>query len=169
MNQYEAEAIAERLGLKPHPEGGRYIRTYRGDLDIPGHCLPPAFGAARPCSTAILYMLAAGEKSRLHRLRQDELWHFHLGGPLRLLSIDPEGMCHWTILGSDILNGNKVQHVMPAGHWFGAMPAQGCSWTLAGCTVAPGFDFADFELARPGQLENEFPHLAEVIREFQNP
>lgn len=169
MNQSEAEAIAGCLGLTPHPEGGRYARTYRSDLDIPGHCLPPAFGAARPCSTAILYMLTAGEKSRLHRIRQDELWHFHLGGPLRLLSINPQGECAWTILGPDVLNGHKVQHAMSAGYWFGAVPAPGCAWSLVGCTVAPGFDFADVELDRPGQLENLFPHLAEVVREFQGP
>lgn len=136
MNVSAGEIIA-RLGLRPHPEGGHYLETFR---DAPG-----PDGRAR--STAILFLLAKGERSHWHRVDATEIWHFHAGDPLRL-DIDHEGRRIHVSLGPDIFNGEVPQGVVPAGAWQAAETAG--AWTLVGCTVAPGFEFAGFELAAPG-------------------
>jgi hypothetical protein len=130
------DEIVARLGLKPHPEGGRYRETFR---DIPG-----TDGRSR--STAILYLLAEGERSHWHRVDAPEIWHYHAGAPLRL-DIDDGVRRHRIVLGSDILGGETPQGVVPAGAWQAAESTG--AWTLVGCTVAPGFDFTGFELALP--------------------
>ncbi len=159
-------AIIKHFGMRPHPEGGHYVRTYRSAGVISQSALGNRFNGERPCSTAILYLLREGEISRLHRIRQDEIWHFYLGGPLRLPVISPRGELAETCLGRDILAGQYLQYAIPGGHWFAATPAPGSAYTLAGCTVAPGFDFADFELGEEKQLKHAFPHLFPAIREF---
>ena len=123
-----------------------------------------ASGAA--CSTSILYLLQAGERSRLHRIRQDELWHFHLGGPLRLYCLTPDGQELDRILGADILAGQHLLLPMPGGCWFGAEPCPGTDFSLVSCTVAPGFDFRDFELARAACLVRRYPFAKERIEHF---
>lgn len=184
--------LAVRLNLAPHPEGGYYAETYRAAGVIPAVALPPEFGGERNYSTSILYLLTEGDKSRLHRIRQDEVWHFHLGGPLRLVMISPEGVLREVILGPDILSGQLPQFAVPAGCWFGAAPLKveeqselnpaeppeshrrpdgawpprGAGYCLMGCTVAPGFDFADFELADGRELIKSFPAQAALIAEF---
>lgn len=132
-----ADDIIASLGLKPHPEGGHYLETFR---DAPG-----ADGRAR--STAILFLLRNGERSHWHRVDATEIWHYHAGDPLRL-EID-DGRRRTTIaLGPDVLNGEFPQGVVPAGAWQAAETMG--AWTLVGCTVAPGFEFKGFELAPPG-------------------
>lgn len=126
-----------RFGLKPHPEGGHYLETFR---DGPG-----PDGRAR--STAILFLLAKGERSHWHRVDATEIWHYHAGAPLRL-SIDVDGERTDTALGPDVGKGQFPQGIVPAGAWQAAETAG--AWTLVGCTVAPGFDFKGFELAPPG-------------------
>ncbi len=158
--------LAARLNMSPHPEGGYYVETYRAPGHIPASALPPAFDGGRSFSTAIVYLLPEGEKSRLHRLRQDEIWHFYLGGPLRLVQLTPDGVWSEVILGPDIMGGQRVQHVTPAGAWFGAAPKPGAGYSLVGCTVAPGFDFADFEMGVEADLKKAFPALYGVISEF---
>lgn len=152
--------------MKPHPEGGFFRETYRSAGTIPASCLPEEFEAPRAWSTAILYLLDSGARSALHRIRQDEGWHFYLGDPLLLVEISPMGVFSQTIMGSDILAGHKQQHIVPAGSWFGARPVLGGAFSFVGCTVAPGFDFADFELADRDALTKQFPHLAESIAAF---
>lgn len=164
-----AEALRAHFGLKPHPEGGHYLRTYASSGRIPAQALPAPFGGERLYSTAIVYLLEAGQKSHLHRIRQDELWHFHLGGPLRLVMISPGGKAAEILLGPEVLVGQRVQFAVPAGFWFGATPAPGAAYSLVGCTVAPGFDFADFELAERAALQNQFPRLEQLIAEFTSP
>lgn len=132
-----AQAIIERLGLKPHPEGGHYRETFR---DAQG-----SDGRAR--STAILFLLARGERSHWHRVDATEIWHYHAGDPL-WLDIDDKGGRTRLRLGADVLNGQFPQGIVPAGAWQAAETAG--DWTLVGCTVAPGFDFKGFELAPPG-------------------
>ena len=158
--------LAARLNLAPHPEGGYYAETYRAAGVIPASALPPQFGGDRNYSTSILYLLTEGDKSRLHRIRQDEVWHFHLGGPLRLVMIFQDGGCRETILGPDVMGGQLPQYVVPAGCWFGAAPRPGSGYCLMGCTVAPGFDFADFELADGRELARTLPAQADLIAEF---
>ncbi len=145
-----AELIA-RLGLSPHPEGGHFRETYRAAEQVSTPWGP------RAASTAILFLLQAGERSHRHRIRSDEAWHFHGGGGLLVHELSPSGETRTTRLGMDLAAGEQPQHVVPAGHWFAAEPAADSPWSLVGCTVAPGFTFSDFELASSAQLE---PHAA---------
>lgn len=130
------EAIA-LLGLVPHPEGGWFVETFRD-------CAGPA---GRSISTAIYYLLRAGERSHWHRVDAAEVWHWYAGAPLEIgVSTDGVG-CTLHLLGSDLGAGQRPQFIVPAGTWQSAV-ALG-DWALAGCTVAPGFAFAGFELAPP--------------------
>jgi hypothetical protein len=158
-----ASELIDRLGLEPHPEGGFYRETYRAGLRLDATALAPAFSGGRDASTAIYYLLAAGDRSRLHRIRSDEVWHFYLGDPLLVAELDEAGTPQVTTLGSDIAAGQVPQHVVPAGRWFGACPAPGSAFSLVGCTVAPGFDFADFEMATRQSLLDCHPAASEWI------
>jgi predicted cupin superfamily sugar epimerase len=134
-----AEAVARLLGLLPHPEGGRYAETFRD--------VPP--GGGRGALTAIYYLLRAGEVSAWHRVSDAvEIWHHYAGAPLEL-SVSPDGREVLTVLlGDDLPAGERPQAAVPAGAWQAARSLG--EWTLAGCTVAPAFDFAGFELAPAG-------------------
>ena len=160
------EDLIAFYNLKPHVEGGWYAETYRSAGIILQAALPGVFSGPRRYSTLIMYLLRPGDKSALHRLHQDEIWHFYLGGPLELVHISPQGVLTRVRLGQDVLGGEAAAYVVPAGDWFGARPCPGADFCLLGCTVAPGFDFADFEAADGKELEKVFPDLAEVIREF---
>jgi uncharacterized protein len=144
MNPFdEPRAIIQRLGMTPHPEGGHYVETFR---DVPLHA--GADPGGRPQSTAILFLLQAGEVSHWHKVVDAvEVWHWHAGAPL-VLSQSPDGInASARHLGPDVLNGQSPQIVVPAGHW--QMAASLGAWTLVGCTVAPGFEFSSFVLADP--------------------
>lgn len=134
----EADRIAERLGLVPHPEGGRYRQTWIADA-APGE---------RPAGTAILFLLAGGERSHWHRVDAAEIWHFHAGAPL-ILSIaqTAAGPARRLRLGPDVLGGDMPQAIVPPGWWQSAHTTG--EWTLVGCTVSPGFRFEGFDLAPP--------------------
>lgn len=129
-----ADEIIAHLGLKPHPEGGYFKETFR---DKPGH-------KGRAHSTAILYLLRTGEVSRWHRVDAAEMWHWYGGAPLKLV-IKQDEVRHERRLGPNLLQGEHPQVLVPARAWQTAESLG--AWTLAGCTVAPGFDFASFELA----------------------
>jgi hypothetical protein len=132
-----AAEIIRLLGLAPHPEGGHFRETFRDAAGPPG----------RSASTAIYYLLGVGETSEWHRVDAAEVWHFYAGAPL-VLTVSPNGhdaSAHR--LGPDLAAGERPQHVVPAGHWQTATSLG--AWTLVGCTVAPGFDFAGFEMAPP--------------------
>jgi uncharacterized protein len=158
---------AERLQLAPHPEGGLYRQTYRAQLLIEN--LPPPFTGERAASTAIYFLLSGHDFSALHRLRSDELWHFYAGGRLIVSVISPQGRYSEIHLGSDIEAGETFQAVVPAGCWFASRTANPESFSLAGCTVAPGFDFADFELAHRETLAAEYPQHRELILQLTRP
>jgi predicted cupin superfamily sugar epimerase len=159
-----AEDLLRAHALLPHPEGGFYRETYRSPAVIPGGVLP-GFPEPRAAATAILFLLPAGAVSRLHRIRSDELWHFHAGGPLRIVSIAPDGSVESVVLGPDGAAGQRLQYAVPAGRWFGAFPEPGTAHALVGCTVSPGFDFKDFELGRRAELLKSFPGArAEIER-----
>lgn len=133
-----AAGIILQLGLKPHPEGGHYRETFRDErLDATG----------RPLSTAIYFMLAEGERSHWHRVDAVEIWHYHAGAPLALRIADDAGE-RALLLGADLIAGELPQAVVPAHSWQAA--ASLGDWTLVSCTVAPGFQFENFELAPPG-------------------
>lgn len=134
----EARALIKALALQPHPEGGWYRETWRAQPDVPG---------ARPTSTAILFLLPEGARSHWHRVDADEIWIHQSGGPLLLEIAGPDGEISETRLGGDILGGDVLQAVVPAGRPQAARPLG--TWALVACIVAPGFDFAGFELAAP--------------------
>lgn len=144
-----AREVVNLLGLAPHPEGGFYRETFRDPAESAG---------GRAASTAIYFLLPAGEISAWHRIDAAEIWHFYAGAPLRLSFCATDGRKQSHILGADLSAGQAPQCVVPAGAWqmAEAAPAQGTgyaslpSWSLVGCTVAPGFSFAAFELAPPG-------------------
>ena len=133
-----ARDVIARLGLKPHPEGGHYRETFRDPQTIDG---------SRAASTAIYFLLARGERSHWHRVDAAEIWHYHAGDPLTLRIADDNGQ-RAIRLGADLTAGEQPQAVVPAHAWQAAESTG--DWTLVGCTVAPGFDFAKFELAPPG-------------------
>ena len=155
-----AQELIEQLGLAPHPERGFYVETYRATLAVDG--LP--HGGARAASTAIYFLITAAEPSTyLHRLRSDELFHLYEGGPLEVLLLDPSGPGEVRRLGLDVAAGERPQLVIPAGTWFGVELTAGATHCLFGCTVAPGFDFADFELADGPELGAQYPREAARI------
>jgi predicted cupin superfamily sugar epimerase len=159
----KTQSIIRRFGLVPHPEGGHYRETYRSDLVIERRGLPAQFTGDRAVATAILFLLSEGERAKLHRLRSDEIWHFYLGGPLDLVYILPAGEANTFTLGPDFEAGHVVQAAVPAGAWMGACSRPGAEFCLVGCTVAPGFDFADFEMGDRSELLRQFPHLKDVV------
>lgn len=150
------------LGLARHPEGGWFRETYRAAEEIPAPALPPRFGGARAFSTAILFLLEAGDRSHLHRIRSDEVWHHHAGAALLLQVLHPDGRHEEVRLGPDPRSGDRYQAVVPAGCWFGAEPLGG-PYALVGCTVAPGFDFADFTLGTRADLLDRFPQHRDLV------
>ena len=157
-----ADDIVRQLGLQPHPEGGYFRETYRASESIAAGSLDHRYGGARSLSTAIYYLLEAGQRSALHRLKSDEIFHFYAGDPLKIIEIAPDGHLTEALLGADFAAGAIPQHVIPAGAWFGALPVG--RFALVGCTVAPGFDFADFELAETAALLAAFPQHEAWIR-----
>jgi len=152
------EAIVKALALTPHPEGGFYRETFRSPLVLDG--LP--HGAPRNASTAIYYLLPGGATSAFHHVRSDEIWHHYAGDPLELHTIDTRGEHAQIALGSSLANGERPQHVVPAGVLQGAF-ARG-RYSLCGCTVAPGFDFADWVLPSREELCAQFPAHRALIQ-----
>ncbi|NQT19987.1 MAG: cupin domain-containing protein, partial [Planctomycetes bacterium] len=125
--------------------------------------LPPEYGAARSLSAAIYYMLVPGSASMLHRLKSDEIFHFYLGDPVTMLQLHPDGHAETITLGQRIAAGERPQVVVPSGVWQGSFLNDGGRFALMGCTVAPGFDFDDFELGVRGELAGRYPDQAELI------
>lgn len=166
-----------RLALAPHSEGGYFRETYRAAESVSAGALPGRYGGARAFSTAIYFLLPAGDCSTLHRIRSDELWHYYVGDPLTLVTIDAGGQLTTHVLGSEVERGERFQVVVSAGVWFGAevadrSPSGGGAdvaagvkgaFTLVGCTVAPGFDFTDFELGARADLLRCYPQHRAVI------
>lgn len=155
-----AQALIQHLHLLPHPEGGHYRETYRS-VDT----VATAEAQTRNVSTAIYYLLENAEKSCFHRIKSDELWFFHQGQALEIVLIR-DGQAAAIVLGNDIENGQLLQAVIPANTWFAAHVQQETGYALVSCTVAPGFDFTDFELAQRAELTTQFPHLKELIEKF---
>jgi predicted cupin superfamily sugar epimerase len=158
-----ADDWIERLDLERHPEGGFYRESYRSAAEIGPCCLGAAFGESRSVSTAIYFLLTGAERSVLHRIRSDEVWHHYAGCALTLHLLDESGRYERLALGLDPNVGQAPQVVVPAGVWFGATVDDPSSYTLVGCTVAPGFDFADFELGQRSVLTRRFPRHREII------
>ncbi len=149
----------DALKLAPHPEGGFFRETYRSQDDIAPDGDLARFGGVRSCSTAIYYLLGRGDYSAFHRIKSDEMWHFYAGGPLEVHILDQAGHRAVT-LGQEVTKGQLLQAVVPAGVWFAARPHADSEYSLVGCTVSPGFDFRDFEMASARQIEQQYPMIA---------
>jgi uncharacterized protein len=151
------------LGLLPPPEGGYYRESYRSPEVLTASTLLDRFEGDRHFSTAIYFLLRSEDRSVFHRIKSDELWHFYQGSTL-LIYVLHDNKLHIHRLGSDLDKGDSLQVVIPANCWFGAHVENSNSFSLCGCTVAPGFDFRDFEMADRGKLVNDFPHYSDVIK-----
>ncbi|MFC6311015.1 cupin domain-containing protein [Paraburkholderia dipogonis] len=160
------DELIRRLDLKPHPEGGFFSETYRSvervirDKDVSGAA------ETRSASTAIYYLLCDGAHSAWHRIQSDEVWHFYAGEPLNVHVLDQTGALVTHKLGNALTHPDAVfQAVVPAGLWFAAECADPATFALVGCTVAPGFEFSEFELADVGTLKALYPrHVALIER-----
>lgn len=162
----DAQGIINFYGLGPHPEGGFYKQTYRSDFLIDASALPESFSGNRPISTAIYFLLPSETFAAFHRIQSDELWHFYAGVPLHIHIIHQDGSYELLKLGPNIEEGQSHQHKVPARVWFASEPAQSNGFSFVGCTVSPGFDFNDFELATSDQLITEYPDLTEIVSRF---
>ncbi len=163
----DAARLRERLGLRPHPEGGWYRETYRADLELPAAALPAGYDGPRAAATSILYLLAGGAVSRLHRLRGDELWLHQAGTGLDLHVLQAGGHHERLPLGAG--PDRRLQAVAPAGSWFGAELDDPAGWALVACVMAPGFDPADWELADPQEVLAACPAHADLITRLTAP
>ncbi len=158
-----ANYFISRLQLQRHPEGGFFREVYRSSESIASDALPARFEAERCFSTAIYYLLRQGEHSVFHRIKCDECWHFYAGETLLIHIMESSGEYYCIKLGSNIFLGETFQFVVPAEAWFAAEPAPESEFSLCGCTVAPGFDFADFEIATKEKLLSAFPDCKAII------
>ena len=158
-----AQHWIDTLQLQAHPEGGYFKETYKSVEQIPLSGLPDRFPAARSFGTAIYFLLDRANFSAFHRLKADEVWHFYAGTPLRIHQITSEGEYLTMDLGILPEVGIVPQTVVSAGTWFGAEVLDKDSYTLVGCTMAPGFDFLDFEMPTRKELASLFPSHSEII------
>ncbi len=159
----DPDGLIQKLGLKEHPEGGLYREIYRSPGSIGIDSLPAEYDRDHCYGTSIYFMLRPGECSKLHRLRTDELWHFYEGSPLNVIIFQHDVPLKNIILGPDIYNGQNYQGIIEKGAWFGAYQADPHRHSLIGCTMAPGFEFADFEIAGREKLIREFPDYSDII------
>jgi len=159
----DVDFIIEHLGLEPHPEGGYYRETYRCDERIPPRGLPSRYSTGKSFGTAILYLLTSDTVSVLHRLKSDEVFHFYLGDPVSMLLLYPDGRGEEVVLGNDMEKGQYPQRVVPRHTWQGMMLVDGGSFALMGTTVAPGFDFEDFEIGDGEELARKYPRFEGII------
>jgi predicted cupin superfamily sugar epimerase len=160
-----AQTVIDILGLQPHPEeGGWFTETWRTAETISAEALDGRYGGtARNHGTAIYYLVTPETFSALHKLESDEVFHFYMGDPVEQLQLFPDGTGRLVTLGTDLEAGQRPQVIVPQGIWQGAKLAEGGSWALMGCTVAPGFDFADYEHGQRAALTEGWPAHAQAI------
>lgn len=147
MENYIKELV-QKFDLLPHPEGGFYKEVYRSEGVIAQSQLGHQFSGDRNYCTSIYFLLTSANFSGFHRIKQDEVWHFYQGSPLQIHVIHPNGNYELHRIGFDLAENLTPQFVVPAGAWFASCVENANDFSLVGCTVAPGFDFDDFELAK---------------------
>ncbi len=158
--------IVGKLQMNPHPEGGFYKETYRSKESIPQKVLGNKFAGERNYCTAIYFLLTSDNFSAFHRIKQDEIWHYYEGSSLYVHVIDLNGEYKRYAVGMDLNHGELPQLIVPAGCWFASSVKNDSSYSLVGCTVSPGFDFDDFELAQRKELIQEYPKYKDVITQL---
>ncbi len=164
----DADFWIAHLGLNKHPEGGYFKEVFRSDEILSKKSLPGRYTSFRSVSSSIYYLLKSEEYSSFHRLKSDEIWHFYSGSPINVYIISPLGKLKIHTCGPFAERGNVFQLLIPKENWFAAKVAEETSYSLVGCTVAPGFDFEDFELSKQEELLKRFPQHAELISSFSN-
>ena len=154
---YSASYWIEKLGMESHVEGGAFAEIYRSPVLQKKETLPPSFNGDRNIATAIYFLLQKGQFSAFHRIASDELWHFYTGDPIEIFELNKAGELVKHLLGNDPEMEQSFVRIIPAGSWFASRVIDRGNFGLAGCTVSPGFDFDDFELADANTLSLEFP------------
>jgi predicted cupin superfamily sugar epimerase len=158
------QEIIEKLEMSPHlVEGGYFVETYRSLEAIPRQALPERYSSKRAFGTAIYYLLTPETVSALHKLESDEIFHFYLGDPVSMLQLHPDGSTNVITLGQDILAGQQLQVVAPHGSWQGTLLQEGGEFALLGCTMAPGFDWSEYEAGDRVELLKEYPEHEDLI------
>ncbi len=160
--------LIKRLDLKSHPEGGYFKETYRSKEEIDKQGLNSDYDGKRNYSTCIYFLLTSETFSAFHKIKQDEIWHFYDGSPIELHIISQTGDYSKYVIGRDFSNGEVPQFIVPGNHWFAAKVIRENDYSLAGCTVSPGFDFSDFVLPSRNELIAQFPQHQQIIVEFTN-
>jgi len=163
MHAATAQELITNLQLVRHPEGGWFRESYRSGETAPAQALPERFTGSRAFSTAIYFLLEQGDYSALHRIKSDELWFFHGGTSLTIQLLTADGINSAIRLGANIAAGEVFQAMVPAGTWFGAEMSGAGEYSLVSCTVAPGFDFVDFEMGVRDTLLQQYPDHAALI------
>ena len=166
MHPEIVKSLVNKFELQPHPEGGFYRQTYRSMEEIPKAALPQRFGGSRSFSTSIYFLLTKGNFSAFHKIQSDEGWHFYTGGSLEVIILHKNGDLEGIRLGPDWARREHFQATVPAGAWFASRCLEGVDYSFVGCTVAPGFDFADFELADRSKLIEAYPEHSTIITEL---
>jgi len=167
MENFTAQDIARELKLTPHPEGGFFKEIYRSDELIAPDALPERYETAKSLCTAIYYLITSDTFSAMHKLKSDEVLHYYMGASARIFMLSEETRnAEEIILGPDIIAGERPQVIVPENVWFGIRVHGSEDYTLTGTTVAPGFDFSDFEMADKEKLIPEFPEHSEMIKLF---
>ena len=160
----DSDRIKRLLNLEPLTfEGGFFRETYRTELRIAAEDLPGRYGSPRSVGTAIYYLLDSTTFSGMHRLKSDETYHFYKGDPVEMLMLHPDGRGEVVVLGTNLEDGHRPQHTVPAGVWQGSRLLGDGQVALMGTTMSPGFDMTDFEGAAKGQLEADYPDFAALI------
>lgn len=161
--------LVQQFNMLPHPEGGYYKETYRSAEIINKDALPTRFDGNRYFSTAIYFLLEQGNFSAFHKIKSDECWHFYAGQSLLVYVLQSDGSLDIIRVGNNIAAGETFQYVVPANCWFASEPAPESEFSFVGCTVAPGFDFADFELAKANELIKMFPQHQAIVQRLCRP
>lgn len=160
-----ADEIKKLLNLAPHPcEGGSFIQTWRSEEVIPHAALPVHYPTDRHAGTCIYYLLELDTFSEMHRLASDEIFHFYYGDPVEMLQLLPDGSALTVILGNDLARGQHPQLIVPKHIWQGSRLVPGGHVALLGCTVSPGFDYADYETGRRDSLLRDYPQFPDLVR-----
>lgn len=158
-----SQEIIKKLNLKEHPEGGYFSETYRSSEIISNQNLGKAYVGERNYSTCIYFMLTSEKFSAFHKINQDEIWHYYKGVPLKLHIISREGNYSYIMIGNSFENNEVPQYVVKGGDWFAAEVLENNGYTLVGCTVSPGFDFADFVLPKRNEMIDLYPEHKDII------
>ena len=164
----KAKEYIRKLQLEKHPEGGYFKEIYRSGEIIAADKLPRRYQSSRSFSTSIYFLLEGNQFSSFHRLKSDETWHFYDGGTVLIYIIEEDGKLEIRKVGADISKGENFQSTINAGSWFAAEIVDKKNFALIGCTVSPGFDFNDFELAKKDELLKQFPDHSEIINRLTN-